>query len=88
MKDSQSTGKVKKWHFPRITELNYPTRIKSLEDWDDWVNGALLDRRLSDQTARVLMRLAQFRNLITGRCDPANHHLGTMAGLDKLGQED
>jgi hypothetical protein len=75
-----STG-AQKWIFPRLTELIYPRVIKSVQDWDNWVKGLNLDRRLGDRCCRVLIVLAQYLNLKTGRCDPTMHHLAMMAGL-------
>src|SRR5262249_44886147 len=79
-KGTPSTGTLK-WRFPRIVELKYPDIIKSTEDWDNWVKGVNLDRRISDRTRRVLTMLALFYNLRTGQCNPAMHHLAMMAGL-------
>lgn len=75
-----STG-TKEWTFPRLTQLVYPRAIKSTQDWDNWVKGVNLDRRLSDRCRRVLTSLAMYLNLKTGRCDPTVHHLAMMAGL-------
>ena len=75
-----STG-TKEWAFPRRTQLIYPRVIKSTQDWDNWVRGVNLDRRLTDRCRRVLTVLAGYLNLKTGRCDPTVHHLAMMAGL-------
>src|SRR6201995_4107541 len=57
-----STG-TKEWTFPRWTQLIYPRVIKSTQDWDNWVKGVNLDRRLTDRCRRVLTVLAQYLNL-------------------------
>src|SRR5262249_34084815 len=75
------SGGKSEWHFPTLTELKYPTRVKSLRGWDDWIRVMNLDRRMTDRTRRVLTVLATFFNLKTGQCSPRVRFLAMIAGL-------
>src|SRR5262249_43487791 len=66
----------------RITPLYFPTNgIKETEDRFNWMQAVQRDRRLTERARLVLIRLAQFLNLKTQRCDPTVAKLAMMAGL-------
>jgi hypothetical protein len=71
-----------KWHRPNVTPLYFPKDgIKRTEDRFNWIQAVQRDCRLTPQTRLVLIRLVQFHNLKTERCDPTVRHLAMMAGL-------
>jgi hypothetical protein len=69
--DRVSERKSKEWHFPRLVELRYPTRIAKTGDKLNWIASMMVDPRLNERNKLVLTRLALHLNLKTGRCDPA-----------------
>jgi hypothetical protein len=73
---------LKPWHGPSVTPLYFPPNgIKGTEDRFNWMQAVQRDRRLSEQARLVLIRLAQFLNVKTNRCDPTVLKLAMMAGL-------
>jgi hypothetical protein len=70
------------WHRPSITALYFPANgIQSTEDRFNWMQAVQRDGRLTPQQQLVLIRLVQFYNLKTRRCDPTMRHLAMMAGI-------
>jgi hypothetical protein len=74
-RDSESKSKLEAWHFPRLVELRYPTRIAKTGDKLNWITSMMVDPRLSERDRLVLTRLALHLNSKSGRCDPAERLL-------------
>ena len=74
-RDSESKSKLEVWHFPRLIELRYPTRIAKTGDKLNWIASMMVDPRLSERDRLVLTRLAMHLNPKNGRCDPAERLL-------------
>ena len=72
---SARKSKLETWHFPRLVELRYPTRIAKTGDKLNWIASMMVDPRLSERDRLVLTRLAMHLNPKSGRCDPAERLL-------------
>jgi hypothetical protein len=84
--DSSRGGKQKDWHFPRLLELRYPSKIANTQDRHNWIASMMVDSRLNDRNKLVLTRLAMHLNTKTQRCDPTVGLLVTELSLDECGK--